>query len=100
VHPFSSTDFHRYETITVLRGLLLKNKSPEKYVLIESLETHMEERRESIAAKWPIESAIRFVMKECNQTQFTEEEIVNLIGVLAVNAFTSDDPMFNIAAYR
>jgi hypothetical protein len=83
-----------YESITVLRALLLQKSAPAKYKALMSMQSHIEERRGTPI--WDnVQERIVDVMKKtfgvmvfeaiCPQLDFTDETIQKIQGILDTN---------------
>ncbi|CAL8101783.1 unnamed protein product [Orchesella dallaii] len=84
------------ESITLmqlLRCLLLKNKDPTGWQQIQSMESHVEGRKNSsndVWERWRKEE-IKFIRETLGLKEFDDEEINFVSGVLSMNAFGSND---------
>jgi hypothetical protein len=79
-----------YFCITPLRMLLKKSSEPLTYNRINTLIDHIEERNAASTCNVNLTqmSIIMFLSKSCNMTEFTEQEIQRMIGILRTNGMT------------
>lgn len=77
----------------LLRCLLTKNKDPEGWQQILSMESHVKGRKNSTSEVWERwrKEEIKFVHDTLGLHEFDEEEINFVSGVLSMNAFGSND---------
>ena len=76
-----------YSCISPLRGLILKDKDPEKFSLIWGLMSHNEARRAEdywVSKHGPI---IKYIRETMGLTQFSEDDIDTVLGIYLVNDF-------------
>eukprot|EP00092_Neocalanus_flemingeri_P045750 GFUD01051271.1.p1 GENE.GFUD01051271.1~~GFUD01051271.1.p1 ORF type:complete len:551 (-),score=122.42 GFUD01051271.1:56-1708(-) len=76
-----------YHPILPLRLLLQRSQDETKARLCEELMDHKEERKGSEYWEFSQKHIIQFLRESCKQSQWTEEEIMNAIGILEVNAY-------------
>ena len=76
-----------YHPILPLRLLLQQSQNPTRARLAEQLMDHTEERKGSDYWVFSEEHVVKFLLDSCKQTQWTNEEIRNAIGVLEVNGY-------------
>lgn len=75
-----------YQCITVLRCLLLKEHSPEKWNHLIQLESHCEERRGSQQWYNDREGVARFIPRFFKSTgRWNENEILKVAGIIQIN---------------
>lgn len=91
VPSFQINEAYMYEKIIILRGLLCKELNPDIWNKIQSLESHSQERKETIKGSLLSKSAIEFIQETCGLIQFSCDEIDHVVGVLGTNAFWNND---------
>lgn len=87
-----------YEKIKILRLLLLKEKHPEKWALIRSLESRESIRRQNFFAVTTDIALYKFIKQECHLTQFDFDELHHIAGVSAIHSFPTNAPEFSSAS--
>lgn len=73
-----------YNAIMVLRILWLRDNKPDTWQLIDMLMDHLEDKKTQSKKK---NIVINFIRKHCKLTQFSEEEIRHVIGVIDTNGY-------------
>lgn len=73
-----------YNSIMVLRLLWLKDNKPETWRLLDMLMDHLEDDKELTKTK---KGVIEFIRGHCKLTQFSEQEILHIMGVIDTNAY-------------
>jgi len=81
------TDPFEYEKIKVLRCLLLKEKRPDLWALLLTLESHTDTRKENFVAVSNAIAIYKFIQQECHMTHLDFETINHVAGICAINAF-------------
>ncbi|ODN00252.1 Protein msta, isoform A [Orchesella cincta] len=81
-----------YEKIKILRILLLKEKCPEKWELIRSLESRETIRRQNFCAVTTDIALYKFIKQECHLTQFDFDELHHVAGVSSIHSFPTNCP--------
>jgi len=77
-----------YECITPLRILLMKENRPKDYQAFESLETHVEDRRDGDLWRVNQNNVVDFLRYVCQMEQlFSDEEIHSVCGAMDINSF-------------
>jgi hypothetical protein len=76
-----------YLGIETLRCLLLREKFPMQWNSILKLESHIVPRNGQMMALKEIEYIVNFVRIRCKLVQFHEQLIIQILGIIAVNAF-------------
>lgn len=79
-----------YEKIKILRCLMLKEKNPDKWKLLMSLQSHTEARKQDVYAVSCYISYNKFIKQECHLKQFPFEEINHFAGVSAINSYNTN----------
>lgn len=77
-----------YHSLVPLRCLLLKSADPDAYQTLRDMESHNEIRK-NIPEVWKRNqmTVVDKILKEWKLTEFTEDEIHTICGILEVNAF-------------
>lgn len=77
-----------YEAVLSVRCLLLKQVNPEKWQLINSMESHNKLRR-NIPVLWNRnqEQIVNRLRHQWGYSEYTEDEIHTICGILEVNSF-------------
>lgn len=93
---FSKLKEHLYALVP-LRSLILKMTEPKKYEIMMQMEAHTEIRK-SIADVWTLNQkyVVDRIRKDWGLTEFSEDEIHNVCGVLEVNCFEIGQHGINI----
>jgi len=73
-----------YNSIMVLRILWLKENKPDTWSLIDMLMDHLDDTKKESKRKNKI---VDFIHNHCKLSQFSEEEILHVIGVIDTNAY-------------
>ena len=73
-----------YNAIMVLRVLWLRDNQPETWKLIDMLMDHLDDDKELTKTKIGV---IDFIRGHCKLTQFSEKEILHVMGVIDTNAY-------------
>ena len=76
-----------YHPILPLRLLLLQSQHPAKARLAQMFMDHREEREDTEYFRYGKEKIVPFIREQCGQTQWSEEEIMRVIGILEVNCY-------------
>lgn len=95
-------NFNIYEAITVLRCALQKRVNPKNWEKIKSLQSNHGKLKESEIGIKLISGCISFIRDFCQLTDLSDEDISHILGVIAINAFFSDDgvPVDGPRVYR
>lgn len=93
---FTKLKEHLYALVP-LRGLLLKATEPNKYEIMMQMEAHTEIRK-SIQDVWALNQkhVVDRIRKDWGLTEFSEEEIHDVCGILEVNCFEIGQHGINI----
>lgn len=77
-----------YHSIVPLRCLILKSTDPSAFQILMDMESHNEIRK-NIPAVWLMNQStvVDTILRKWKLTEYTEEEIHTLCGILEVNAF-------------
>ena len=73
-----------YNAVMVLRILWLRDNKPETWRLIDLLMDHLEDDKELTKTK---KGVVDFIREHCRLTQFSEKEILRVMGVIDTNAY-------------
>ena len=73
-----------YNAIMVLRILWLRDNQPDTWKLIDMLMDHLDDDKELTKTKIGV---IDFIRGHCKLTQFSEKEILHVMGVIDTNAY-------------
>jgi len=73
-----------YNAIMVLRILWLKDNKPDTWHLLDMLMDHLEDQKKESKKR---NTVVDFIRKHCKLTQFSEEEIRHVIGVVDTNCY-------------
>ena len=73
-----------YNAIMVLRVLWLRDNQPDTWKLIDMLMDHLDDDKELTKTKIGV---IDFIRGHCKLTQFSEKEILHVMGVIDTNAY-------------
>jgi len=73
-----------YNAVMVLRILWLRDNRPEEWKLIDMLMDHLEDDRELTKTK---KGVLEFIRGHCKLVQFSEKEILHVMGVIDTNAY-------------
>lgn len=84
IHEFT-TPHPMYQCLSAVRALLLRNSDKEKFEKLMKLESHEDIRRGSPQWKVDLESIAKFIPRYFQTTQFTEDEIMKISGILQIN---------------
>ncbi|XP_050298611.1 SET domain-containing protein SmydA-8-like [Anthonomus grandis grandis] len=86
-----------YQAIVPLRCLILKTTDPSSYSILMDMESHNEIRK-NIPDLWELNQTrvVDRIIKDWRLTEFTEEEIHTICGILEVNAFEIGQQGVNI----
>ncbi|XP_066994525.2 SET domain-containing protein SmydA-8 isoform X2 [Anabrus simplex] len=76
-----------YCSIVPLRCLLLKDKSPEKYKTLMSLQSHLEERRNTTLYTIFRTNVVGFIRTALGMEHVDEETILKIAAILDTNSF-------------
>ncbi|XP_055372325.1 SET domain-containing protein SmydA-8 [Condylostylus longicornis] len=74
-----------YQCVTPLRCMLLKKTNPENWSKLIQLESHENIRRGSQQWKIDYEGVAKFIPKFFRTTEFSEDEIMKVTGILQIN---------------
>ncbi|KAF7285495.1 hypothetical protein GWI33_010593 [Rhynchophorus ferrugineus] len=77
-----------FQVIVPLRCLILKTTDPSSYAILMDMESHNDIRR-NIPELWNLNQTrvVDRIIKDWGLTEFTEDEIHTICGILEVNAF-------------
>lgn len=75
-------DSFQYELVRILRCLLTKNKDPEKFSQLMDLEGALEERTKIESLIEATKTVCMFVKENCKLTEFDDETINHMCGVV------------------
>ncbi|ENN81700.1 hypothetical protein YQE_01906, partial [Dendroctonus ponderosae] len=86
-----------FQAIVPLRCLILKTTDPERYAILMDMESHNEIRR-NIPDLWALNQSrvVNRIIKHWKLTEFSEEEIHTICGILEVNTFQIGQQGINI----
>ncbi|XP_030757180.1 SET domain-containing protein SmydA-8-like isoform X2 [Sitophilus oryzae] len=86
-----------FQVIVPLRCLILKTTDPSSYDILMDMESHNDIRR-NIPDLWDLNQTrvVDRIIKDWGLTEFTEEEIHTICGILEVNAFEIGQQGVNI----
>ena len=76
-----------YCSVTPLRCLLLKRNDPKKYETIMKLQSHLEERKDTTLYNIFKNNIVGFLRTALGMTEFSEETILKITGILDTNCF-------------
>ncbi|XP_066249771.1 SET domain-containing protein SmydA-8-like isoform X1 [Euwallacea similis] len=86
-----------FQAIVPLRCLILKTTDPSSYAILMDMESHNDIRR-SIPDLWSLNQSrvVDRIIKDWKLTEFSEDEIHTICGILEVNAFEIGQQGVNI----
>lgn len=87
----------QFQAIVPLRCLILKTTDPSSYAILMDMESHNDIRR-NIPELWDLNQTrvVNRIIKDWGLTEFTEDEIHTICGILEVNSFEIGQQGINI----
>ncbi|CAB4062320.1 SMYD [Lepeophtheirus salmonis] len=84
---FNINDFRRacpsYNSIMTLRALWLRENDSERWIMIDKLMDHLE----AVDISSTKMEVVDFIRDNCKLTQFSEKEILHVLGIIDTNAY-------------